>query len=105
MSSDSELKLPSAMILPTEGVNGNCSGATELEFSVSGDGSAEISVPLWVPPGRNGMQPNLALTYSNKGRDGWLGVGWSLSGLLAIVRAPKSCDCSKSRERQSVRSP
>ena len=42
-------------------------------------GALNYSVPIEVPPGRNGMQPNLALTYHSGRRNGWVGVGWDLS--------------------------
>ncbi len=41
-------------------------------------GRATTSIPIVVPPGRRGIQPNLSLTYSSTSRNGWLGVGWSL---------------------------
>ena len=41
-------------------------------------GRATTSIPIAVPPGRKGMQPNLALSYSSSARNGWVGVGWSL---------------------------
>ena len=41
-------------------------------------GRATTSVPIAVPPGRKGMQPALALSYSSSARNGWLGVGWGL---------------------------
>ena len=42
-------------------------------------GTGNFSVPLAVPPGRNGLQPQLALTYSTGQGNGPLGLGWSLS--------------------------
>jgi RHS repeat-associated protein len=43
-------------------------------------GTASSSIPILVPPGRNGIQPNLALSYSSSNkRSGLLGVGWDLS--------------------------
>jgi hypothetical protein len=42
-------------------------------------GTGNFSVPLAVPPGRNGLQPQLALTYSTGNGNGPFGLGWSLS--------------------------
>lgn len=42
-------------------------------------GDAQIVHPLSVPPGRAGLQPDLALTYSSGGGNGWVGLGWDLS--------------------------
>ncbi|XYH97300.1 SpvB/TcaC N-terminal domain-containing protein [Sorangium sp. So ce1128] len=44
----------------------------------SSSGSAHLSHPIEVPPGRNGMQPSLAIGYNSEHRSGWLGVGWDL---------------------------
>jgi YD repeat-containing protein len=35
-------------------------------------------VPILVPPGRSGIQPNLNLTYNSYQGNGWIGVGWNL---------------------------
>ncbi|WP_437316413.1 SpvB/TcaC N-terminal domain-containing protein [Sorangium sp. So ce385] len=44
----------------------------------SSSGSAHLSHPIVVPPGRNGIQPSLAIRYDSEHRNGWLGVGWDL---------------------------
>lgn len=60
------------------------------EFS----GAVQANYPLTVPPGRNGLQPDLNIVYNSRGVDmhtkngvsqGALGLGWSL-GEAAIIR-------------------
>ena len=41
-------------------------------------GTANLSYPIEVPPGRNKMQPNLAIQYNSSGGNGWMGMGWDL---------------------------
>ena len=42
-------------------------------------GSATLSVPIVVPPGRKNMQPSLGLSYSSSNSNGVCGVGWGLT--------------------------
>ena len=51
-------------------------------------GTATTSIPLNVLSGRNGVQPNLQLTYSSSNGNGWVGMGWKLE-LGAIERSTK----------------
>lgn len=46
---------------------------------VSQKGDANISYPIKIPAGRKGMQPQIAIQYSNEGSNGWLGQGWSIT--------------------------
>ena len=42
-------------------------------------GTGTLTVPLALPPGRNGFQPQLNLAYSTGNGNGYLGLGWSLN--------------------------
>jgi RHS repeat-associated protein len=41
-------------------------------------GEARLGYPIELPPGRQGLQPEVALHYNSAGGNGWLGVGWDL---------------------------
>jgi hypothetical protein len=49
-------------------------------------GSFSTNFPIEVPPFR-GLEPRLGLAYDSSGGNGWLGVGWTLTGLSIIERA------------------
>ncbi|EGU57676.1 hypothetical protein VINI7043_07680 [Vibrio nigripulchritudo ATCC 27043] len=59
------------------------------DFNVSG-GQATYSLPIEVVPGRNGHQPSLAISYASDSPNGYLGMGWDISGLSAITRCGKN---------------
>src|SRR5512147_2512347 len=42
-------------------------------------GTGNFTVPIALPPGHNGFQPQLNLIYSTGNGNGYFGLGWSLS--------------------------
>ena len=48
-------------------------------------GAFATGVSIGIPAFR-GLEPRLSLVYNSSGRNGWLGVGWSLSGFSVIER-------------------
>jgi RHS repeat-associated protein len=65
-------------------------GRTPGSFGVGAEGAANYSIPLWTPPGVNGIGANLALHYNSNRGNGLLGVGWSVGPLSAITRCAKT---------------
>ncbi len=74
--------------------NGSPSAATKqiLPQTDQSTGALVYSYPLAVPPGRNGLQPDLALTYNSQQgitADNIVGYGWSLN-IPSITRLNKT---------------
>lgn len=65
-------------------------GTLPGHVTVTDDGLFAYSVPIEVPPGRQGMQPQLAIAYTSRPSESALGVGFSLSGLSAIARCERT---------------
>src|SRR5215831_6070951 len=60
--------IPSDAILPTDNDGAAAPltpGGTAGKLVVTEDGEATYRIPLWVPPGRNGIQPELSLYYKS----------------------------------------
>src|SRR3990172_8822451 len=79
----------SSSMAPSGGGPGGGSGISlPVPNTLLSTGAAAVSIPLVVPPGRNGIAPNLALTYNSNQGNGWLGVGWGME-MGSIQRATK----------------
>ncbi|MFT3925432.1 MAG: RHS repeat-associated core domain-containing protein [Myxococcales bacterium] len=89
------IQAPSNPLVPTAVGGGGggplaTPGALPGSGNVGHDGGYGYQIPIDVPAGRAGMAPELALTYSSRGRNGPLGVGFALAGLSEITRCPKN---------------
>ncbi|MBZ4416289.1 RHS repeat-associated core domain-containing protein [Myxococcus sp. RHSTA-1-4] len=84
------LSVPSETLLPSAPAESLAAGTTPVQTDVTADGAASVVLPLWVPPGRGGLQPSLSLAYNSRGGDGWLGVGFQLTGLSQIAGCPQT---------------
>lgn len=64
-------------------------GAMGGQFTVSPMGGATYSIPIEVPLGVGGLQPQLSIVYNSQSGNGLCGYGASLAGLSSITRGPK----------------
>ncbi|MEO1627901.1 MAG: FG-GAP-like repeat-containing protein, partial [Bacteroidota bacterium] len=65
-------------------------GATVAEARVSQYGAAKYSIPIVVPPGTNGIIPQIAVEYNSQAGNGVMGLGWNISSLSTITRSGQS---------------
>lgn len=65
-------------------------GTIPGEFGVTSSGAATYIIPIDIPSGRSGMEPNLSLIYNSQTGTNIMGEGWSVCGFSSIVRADKS---------------
>ncbi|MEE4217033.1 MAG: RHS repeat-associated core domain-containing protein [Xanthomonadales bacterium] len=65
-------------------------GATDGEFFVDAQGSANYRIPLLTAPGSGGLAPQMSLQYNSQGANDVAGVGWSIGGQSAISRCPQT---------------
>lgn len=85
----SQVQQLTLMATSTSGSGGSQVFKSSENFQVDPtSGTATMTVPVDVLPGRKGIQPNLALIYNSHSSNGPLGVGWILE-LGAIQRSTK----------------
>jgi len=75
-------------------------GKTPTSQTVSATGAFVYQIPIDIPSGTAGMQPNLSLNYSSQSGSSIAGYGWSISGLSSISRIGK--DLIHDEEIQTV---
>lgn len=66
-----------AITLPKGG--GEIKGMGETFSPDLHTGTGNFSIPLSLPPGRNGFQPEIGLVYSTGNGNGCFGLGWQLN--------------------------
>jgi len=64
-------------VIPVPSGEGSVEGMGESFSPHLSSGTGTFSVPLAVPPGRAGVQPSLALSYSTSAGNSDVGFGWS----------------------------
>lgn len=65
-------------------------GRTATAFAVSDSGEAQYTIPIFAPPGANGLAPKIALSYGHRSGGSLFGVGWNLDGLSEISVCAKT---------------
>jgi RHS repeat-associated protein len=72
-------------------------GAVSGSGTVSAGGNAVYSVPIEVPPGTAGMQPDLAITYNSNMPNRLMGYGWFVQGFDSNI---SRCEQTLSQDGQ-----
>ncbi len=67
-------------------------GTLSAESNVSPSGEFTYKIPITVSESTGGFKPEFSFNYSSGGRNGPLGVGWSISGLDVISRCEKNME-------------
>jgi hypothetical protein len=75
---------------------GFAAGTTVGSLNVTTDGMATYSIPIQVPAGRRGIQPQISLSYRSRGGNGLPGVGWTIAGLSDIEVCPTNLRLDRS---------
>jgi RHS repeat-associated protein len=81
---------PVVPVNPTPNASSTEVGTTQGQLAVSLTGGATYSIPVAVPPGINGVVPQLSLNYNSQVGNGLAGYGWNISGISTISRIPST---------------
>jgi len=74
-------------------------GGTANLATVGNRGAARYSIPIVVPPGTNGVQPNLAFTHNSQSQaNEILGIHWQLTGLPKVEHSAPFLRCPSNRD-------
>lgn len=65
-------------------------GFTAGQFRVDESGLPAYSIPLTLPAGVAGVQPEISINFNGSGSDMLAGLGWSVSGMSMIARCAKT---------------
>jgi RHS repeat-associated protein len=77
---------------PENALGARYHGALAGQAAVSAGGNASYSLAIDLPPGINGLKPQVSVNYNSNVRNGPLGLGWFLGGASAssITRCPQT---------------
>jgi RHS repeat-associated protein len=71
--------------------NTSClTGEIDCSTDVNNAGDLTLNIPIKTYTDPSGIHPNLSINYNHNGSSGFLGRGWSLSGISIISRINKS---------------
>lgn len=68
----------------------NSEGSITSDLSVNASGGLNYSIPIQVPPGLNGVVPEVSLDFDSHTGRGMAGWGWNVSGISVITRIPST---------------
>lgn len=58
----------------------------EYHATTMDNGASQLTIPVWTPPGRHGVEPRLSIRYNSRAGRGLVGLGATLTGLSEIGR-------------------